>query len=332
MKKNLTYILSLLLVVIVLSACGGNGEETNQMQAALSATTLNIQLGESSGLSVLNYDGNVSWSSSSPQVATVDESGAVRAVSMGSVAVTATLEDGKTMTCVVKVQPGESAIEAIRVTSIYSDVNDITIDYAGGNTVYLKATCTPSVSETLNWSSSNELLAQVDANGNVTVYGNGVVEIKATALNGVSGTCTVRIKNVPSDTVPPVVVNNAEETLPVVQTEEENADTGKFKSVVPVSSPTATSSIIVSDKNVYLNVGESFTLTYEVSNGDAGEVTWVSSDKAVAIVQAGRIVAIGEGRAVISAVTGDGAVASCDVAVGEKEIKAMKKEVSDNKR
>ena len=58
----------------------------------------------------------------------------------------------------------------------------------------------------------------------------------------------------------------------------------------------------------------------------------MSSDKAVAVVAKGRIVAVGEGRAVISAVTEDGAVASCSVAVGEKEIKLMKKEVSDAKK
>lgn len=331
MKKRFYNILSLLLVVILLSACGGGSTETSRQPATLSATSLNLKMGESATLSVLNYAGEVEWSTSDKTIATVTKTGIVTGVSIGSVAVTATLEED-TKTCIVDVQPGESVIERIVVTSLFSDASDITVNYDSGNSVSLKAVCTPSVTEKLTWSSSDELLAQVDANGNVTVYGNGIVEIKATALNGVSGKCTVRIKNVPAN-VQPAAVPKINDEIPVIEDEAEDSVTSeKFKSSVPVSSPMAKSSIIVSDKNVYLNVGEDFTLTYATGNTDEESVEWVSSDKTVAIVHAGRIVAIGEGRAVISAVTADGAVASCDVAVGQKEIKAMKKEVSDSKR
>lgn len=334
MKKFAMLTLCVIMLVCTLSACTGPSTETQVQKAALSATALTVKLGESAQLSVLNYTGQVKWSSSSSSIATVTQDGVVNAVAIGSVAITATLAEGDSMTCVVDIQPGVSMVESIKVTSIFSDSSDITVNYESGSTVSLRATCTPAVDEKLAWSSSDELLATVDANGVVTVWGNGIAEIKATALNGVEGTCKVRIKNVPATVKPKSVAVTDTAEIPVIASSEEDSGTvsGKFTSPVPVTSPSAKTSVIVSDKNVYLNVGEDYTLTYAVGNTTSGDVNWMSSDKTVAIVKNGRIVAVGEGRAVISAVTGDGAVASCSVAVGEKEIKKMKKEVSDAKK
>ncbi len=333
MKKYIALILCIILAVCALTACGSDSIETVEQKATLSATSMNIKLGESAQLNVLNYTGEIRWSSSATSIATVTNTGVIEAVSIGSVAITATLSDGRTMTCVVDVQPGTSSIQSIRVTSLYSDTSDITVNYESGSTVNLKAVCTPDVNERLTWSSSDEMLATVDSNGVVTVWGNGIVQITATALNGVEGACKVRIKNVPAN-VKPKSVPKTSTDIPVIgnSSENEGSVSGKFTSPVPVTSPSAKTSVIVSDKNVYLKVGESFTLTYAAGNTEATDVTWMSSDKAVAIVKEGRIVAVGDGRAVISAVTGDGAVASCEVAVGEAEIKLMKKEVSDTKK
>lgn len=333
MKRYIALALLVIVALCTLTACGDTTAVKEVQKAALSATSMNVRMGESAQLEVLNYTDAVSWSSSAASIATVSGAGVIEAVSIGSVAITATLADGSSMTCVVDVQPGTSDIQSIRVTSMFSDTNDITVDYNSGGAVSLRAICTPDVVEKLTWSSSDEMLATVDSNGIVNVWGNGIVEIKATALNGVEGTCKVRIKNVPASVKPKSVPKSGNE-IPVIGNNEENsaAVSGKFTSAVPVTSPSAKTSVIVSDKNVYLKVGESFTLTYAVGNTDAGDITWMSSDKAVAIVKDGRIVAVGDGRAVISAVTGDGAVASCSVAVGDKEIKAMKKEVSDTKK
>lgn len=333
MKRYIAIVLCVIMAAFMLTACTDNTVETNAQEAALSATAMSLTLGERKELSVLNYVGDVKWSSSDKAIAKVSEEGVVEAVAIGSVAVRAELENDKTMTCVVEVQPGQSSIQSVKVTSLFSDTNDITVNYETDKSVSLKATCMPDVNEKLTWSSSDEMLATVDQSGVVTVWGNGIVEIKATALNGVEGKCKVRIKNVPAG-VQNAVVPEADLDIPVItdDSDSDNEPSGKFTSPVPVTSPSAKTSVIVSDKNVYLNVGESFTLTYAVGNTDAGDVKWMSSDKAVAIVKNGRIVAIGEGRAVISAVTGDGAAASCDVAVGKEEIKLMKKEVSDSKR
>ncbi|MBR5536050.1 MAG: Ig-like domain-containing protein [Clostridia bacterium] len=330
MKRFIAIVLCGVLFLLTLTACGGDNTPAVIQQASLSATSLNVKMGGSGQLSVLNYAGDVTWSSSDTNIAKVSSMGIIEPVSIGSVAVTATLEEGERMTCVVDVQPGASSIQAIAVTSFYSDANDITVNYETGDSVKLKAICAPDVIEKLAWSSSDELIASVDSNGVVTVWGNGIVEITAMAMNGVKGSCKVRVKNVPAGVKPRVIpkVDNVE--IPVIENDE--GVQNKFKSPVPVTSPSAKTSVIVSDKNVYLEVGESFTLTYAVGNTKADDVTWMSSDKAVAIVTGGRIVAVGCGRAVISAVTGDGAVASCDVAVGKDEIKLMKNEVSEAKK
>ena len=49
------------------------------------------------------------------------------------------------------------------------------------------------VDQTLNWTSSNESVATVDAEGNVTGVGAGVAEITATNVNGQSDTCIVTV-------------------------------------------------------------------------------------------------------------------------------------------
>lgn len=330
MKKITSFVVAVVLCMALLCACNGDSVETTTQKAALSATSVTVKMGSVSQISVLNYAGDVKWSSSEEAIATVSPEGKITPLAIGSAAITAKLENNETMTCVVDVQPGVSMIQAIKVTSLYSDASDITVDYASGSTVRLKAICAPEVNEPIMWSSSDKLLASVDASGVVTVCGNGIVEIKATALNGVEGVCKVRIKNVPAG-VAPVVMPDTDDEIPVIENDEDEVSS-KFKSTVPVTSPSAKTSVIVSDKNVYLEVGESFTLTYAVGNTKTENVEWVSSDKTVAIVKGGRIVAIGQGRAVISAVTDDGAVASCSVAVGRDEIKKMKKEVAESKK
>lgn len=326
MKKKILSILIAIVVIFAVSACGRGSE--SEILPVLSQTTMDLNLGERGSLSVLNYAGDVKWESSDISIAAISKTGEITPVSIGSAAMTAELENGDTMTCVVQVSPGESKVESIMVTSYYTESSDITVDYRDGNSIALKAECSPlDPLESLKWSSSDELLAGVDQNGVVTFYGNGVVEIKAAALNGVEGKCIVRIKNVPANVQPEVTVDQTE--VPVIETDGAE---GRFTSPVPVTSPTAKSSIIVSDRNVYLEVAESFTLTYAVGNSTNKDVEWVSSDKAVAIVKNGRIVAVGQGRAVISAVTHDGAVASCSVAVGKEEIALMKKEVAESKR
>lgn len=72
-------------------------------------------------------------------------------------------------------------------------LNTVSITLSGGNSQTLKATVEPEfTSDYVKWTSSNEKVATVDADGKVTPVGAGLVEIKATA-GSVSATCTVEV-------------------------------------------------------------------------------------------------------------------------------------------
>ncbi len=340
MKKNLFKIICVVLALVLLSACGEEDVKVSEEVVMLSVTELNMKLGETKTLEVLDFDGKVTWSSSNPSVAKVSDKGEVSAVAMGSVAITADLDNGMSKICKVNIQQGESKIESIKV-GFHTNMNsDFTHNVsASGNTARLKAECVPeNHGEVLAWTSSDEAIATVSNDGVVTLHKNGNVTINATAVNGISGSCIVRIKGAsnantgseqtltPPESGDTNAVSTVEESDGKVP-EVDSKETSRFTAPIPSSDPTAKSRIIISDSKAYLQVGESLKLTYDVTNIEDKKVSWTSSDKAVAIVtENGRIVAVGEGRCVVSAVTADGAVASCNAAVGDSAIKELKEE------
>ncbi len=332
MKRNIAVTVSLLMAVIMLCAGCGCGKSETAMEsefAILDKGNVELEMGQTQQVSVLEYAGKVVWKSGNKNVATVSDEGVITPVSAGSTVVTATLESGTELNCMVSVVAGTSNVETIKVTSIYSDADDITQSYTNGISVQLKASCNPyDPEEKLTWKSSDESKAVVDNNGLVTLMGNGVVTITATAYNGVEGSCIIRIKDVPGNvTAPATASEDADSEVPQIESENKTSNTNRFTSPVPTTSPTATSVVIVSDRYLYLDVAEGYTLTYAVGNASAKTAEWMSSDRSVAIVdEDGCVVGVSEGVATISAVTADGAVAHCKVAVGESAINQLKKE------
>ena len=84
--------------------------------------------------------------------------------------------------------------------SVYTRNNNVTIsldktalELKENSSATLKATVNPKNS-TLIWTSSNENVATVDADGNVTAVGVGTATITVSTLHGVSTTCTVTVK------------------------------------------------------------------------------------------------------------------------------------------
>jgi len=130
---------------------------------------------------------NVTWSSSDPTVAKVDQSGKVTALKAGTTTITVTTEDGnKTATCHVTVtQP---------VTNISLNKTDLTL--TNGDTETLVATVTPENASNKNvtWSSGDESVATVDQAGKVTALKAGTTTITVTTEDGKkTATCTVTI-------------------------------------------------------------------------------------------------------------------------------------------
>jgi uncharacterized protein YjdB len=137
----------------------------------------------------------VAWSSSTPGVATVDISGAITTLAVGSTVITATSE-GKSATATLTVTPVPVATVtvALGATSIA----------VGGTTT---ATAVPRAANgaTLSgravvWSSSNTGVATVSASGEVTAVATGTTVVTATS-EGQSGSATLTVILPPVATV-----------------------------------------------------------------------------------------------------------------------------------
>lgn len=90
--------------------------------------------------------------------------------------------------------------------------------------------------------------------------------------------------------------------------------------VVDVEDAVFIEKLTLSDENITLDVGEFAILKYTIEpfNATNKNVTFYSSDPDVAIYEDGKIRALKSGNSVISVVTGDGIVASCNVEVKSK--------------
>ncbi len=141
---------------------------------------------------------NVSWSSSDESVATVDSEGIVTAIAAGTATITVTTEDGS-YTASASVEVSDIAVTAVSV-SPESDSLDI------NETVQLSATISPedATNTNVSWSSSDESVATVDADGLVTGIAAGSATITVTTEDGsYTASCSITV----SETEEPV--NNA---------------------------------------------------------------------------------------------------------------------------
>ena len=144
---------------------------------SLDKTELALNKGQSETLTAIikpddATDKTVTWSSSNSNVAYVDTKGKVTATGGGNATVTATI--GKLQaTCTVTV--------TVPVESISLDKTSITL--TKGEKTTLTATVSPSnaTDKSVSWSSSNENVASVDQNGNVTGHTPGEATIIAKA-------------------------------------------------------------------------------------------------------------------------------------------------------
>jgi uncharacterized protein YjdB len=121
---------------------------------------------------------NVSWSSSHPNIATVNTNGLVTALAPGSTTITITTQDG-----------GHTASVTV---AVFVSVTDVTIpgaatrNLAAGQTLQLSANVAPSnaANQSVTWSSSNTAIATVNASGLVTALAPGNATITVTTQDG----------------------------------------------------------------------------------------------------------------------------------------------------
>ena len=225
---------------------------------------------------------SVSWSSSNSEVAAVDANGTVTAKSAGTAVITATSTNGKSAGCTVTVEKKQIPVTEVRLS-------ESTVGIVEGSTYKLTATVLPentTDSKNVSWSSNNEAVATVDANGNVTAKRAGTAVITATSENGKTASCTITVNKKDTNiTITEVRLNKSTETL---------------------------------------TEGDTTTLTATVlpeNTTDSKSVSWSSSNSEVAAVDAnGTVTAKSAGTAVITATSTNGKSAGCTVTVSRKEI------------
>jgi len=131
----------------------------------------------------------VSWRTSNPQVAIVNENGRVTPMKAGTATITVTTVDGrKTAECTVIVTGNN-----VEVTGVELDKHEITLR-ADGDSVRLKAKVLPenATNQNVTWKSSDPTVAKVDENGKVTPLSVGKATITVTTKDGSkTDTCTV---------------------------------------------------------------------------------------------------------------------------------------------
>ena len=117
----------------------------------------------------------VTWASGNEGILTVDENGVVTGVKKGNGRVTATAADGSNVRVNINIPVTQGAME------ITLDHPEVTVD--AGKTAVLKATVLPkdTNNKKIAWSSSDENIAKVNAQGRITGVSLGDCEITCTS-------------------------------------------------------------------------------------------------------------------------------------------------------
>ena len=187
-------------VTAVLEGVSGSAQiQVRQVvdSVAVEPAEVELEVDESIQLETALYDANqnpvpsdqrmITWSSSDPEVAPVDEQGLVRGEAPGTATITASSEDASGTSQVTVVS---DRIETVEVIPSY-------VELPVGETAQLTATARDSDGnvvevETFEWTSSAPVVSSVDADGLITGHELGQATVTATA-EGVSGSATVEV-------------------------------------------------------------------------------------------------------------------------------------------
>lgn len=187
-------------VLIATTECGGKtatctvtvpGITTSGI--ILDPTELILLPGENSTLTAIVIPDNatnkgVTWSSSNPDVATVDNGGKVTAVSIGTATIIATAEcGGKTAVCSV-------IVPTIPTSGV--SLNHASLVLLPGSKFSLEATVLPlnATCKDINWFSSDPSIVSVNNEGVITAVAEGnAVVVVTTKYGGKTATCSVTI-------------------------------------------------------------------------------------------------------------------------------------------
>ena len=352
----------ILVILLLLRSCDtklterprddGDGETTvatePEYEMSISQEELNLVVDTTVGLTVsgLPEDAEIEWRSDNKKVATVDENGQVTGISEGTAIISAQWEYGR------KTYRVESVVTVESSGIILSSYN-VVLTYIG-QTAVLEGTTYPE-GQTILWTSSDGKVVTVSEDGTVTAVGEGEAVITA-SFGSCTADCSVTVA------MPSVTLDQAALSLYPGDTsalsaavEPEGAQimwTSSDEGVVRVKDgaltavgtgiavitarivcdeheyeascqvTVATPSVSLSSTSLSLLPGKTSSLTVTTKPGGA-EVSWSSSNTAVATVNDGKVTAVSAGTAKITATmtcSGKTYEASCTVTVSAPSI------------
>ena len=306
---------------------------------------------------------NISYQSSDPNIAIVDEYGNVSAVGEGETTIVGTSSNGVSGEVKVKIEKNTKEVNSIRL-------NESKISIKKGSKTKLITIISPSdaINQNVSWTSSNDNVG-VDVSG--TIVGNkvGTSFVTATTSNGKSATCEVTVEDTTIEvqsitlntnkkemkvggieqliaTILPtnvtirnitwtssnsniVSVENGKITAKKVGTATITAKTNNGKSatceVIVKENDIKETGISLNIANTTLNVGGTVNLTATItpSNATNKTVVWKSNNESVATVVNGKVSAKKVGTTTITATTSNGKSASCVIIVRANTIEVQ---------
>ncbi len=164
----------------------------------LSPASAILKVGEQQQIAATIFPENAAnkelfWSIDNPAIATVDETGLVHAIGLGTAIITATSKDDTEIKATCQI-----TVVATPAGSIILNKTEATLKAT--ETLDLVATILPETitDKSVTWISSNEAIATVDANGKVTAVAVGKATITATAASGISVECAITVVETPA--------------------------------------------------------------------------------------------------------------------------------------
>lgn len=343
--------------VAIMASCGGKNGLCDLTiiapvkSVAISPASLSLGVGDVTTVSAVFTPSNatnkkITWSSSNPSVATIDQNGVVTAVRAGNTTITVTTEDGhKTATCPV-------SVHNVQVSSV--SVTPTTLELPKGETADLIATVLPenATDKSITWSTSDASVATVSNSGKVTAVDEGTATITVKSVDGEkTATCEITViipvsslsitpqtleltEGESADLIATILPENATYKTVSWNTDDNNvvvvskggritalrpgtakitASTGNGLSASCIVTVKAkeipVSSVSVSPTSLSLTEKETakLTATVEPSNATNKNVTWSSNNNLVATVDKnGEVTAVRAGTATITVTTEDG--------------------------
>ena len=313
---------------------------------SLKTTRTVLGVGETAQLTATLSSGSAggySFSSSDETKLTVDETGLVTALQPGEVSVSVKTYNGKTKSGVITVM---SAPESITLA-------DTALKIGAEDSAKLSYTLNEGSAGAISFTSSDETIATVDADGTIRALKAGSATVTAATYNGKLAFCEVAVLPAPSYVVLPYATLNlglgdtiqlepevdpgcissfrySSSNTRYATVSEAGLVTAKKVGSVTITVKTyngksfklklnvkkAPSSLKLSPSSMTLGVGESTQLGYSITSGTATTLRYASDDERIAAVnESGMVTGMAAGETRITATTHNGKTASCTVTV-----------------